>query len=391
MAGADRVWRVIGMMSGTSLDGVDAALVEFSAGAADVPAWRLLAFVTLPYSPERREAIHEAILSGGAADLCRLHVKLGEWFGEAALDVCGAAGLSGSDVDLIGSHGQTVWHEPPASGRRGSSLQLGCAATIVEMTGIPVVSDFRARDLAAGGQGAPLVPWADHLLFAVPGRRRALQNIGGMANVTWLAGREECVPPVAFDTGPGVALVDAAVELATGGEQTFDRDGCWAALGRVHDDLLTELLAHPFFRRPPPKSTGREQFGRPLVEDLAARLGSADAQAWADLITTLVALTARSISDAYVRWILPLGLDEVVLTGGGAHHPVLRRLLAHELTPVPLRGGEALGLDPDAREAVAFATLAWAHVRGEAGNVPGATGATGPRVLGSYTPGSPAR
>src|SRR5690606_4501572 len=270
-------------------------------------------------------------------------------------------------------------------------LQLGCAATIAERTGIAVVSDFRSRDMAAGGEGAPLVPWVDRLLFAAPDRRRALQNIGGMGDVTWLPPRGDDSPLLAFDTGPGVALIDAAVELATGGRQTFDRGGEWAARGRVQEPLLAELLTHPFFDQPPPKSTGREVFGRPMVEAIAARHAPLDEQAWADLIATLTALTARSIGDAYRRWVLPLGVDEVFLTGGGSRNPALHRMIQAELDPIPVHAGESLGIDPDAKEAVAFAALAWAYMRGLPGNVPEATGAAGPRVLGSYTPGAAAR
>lgn len=379
--------RVIGLMSGTSLDGVDAALVRIGPGDAGVLSWQVLGFVTVPYTPEQRLAIQQAIAGAGPPDLCRLHGMLGEWLAAAALEVCQVAGVSVEEVDLIGSHGQTVWHEPPDKGARGTSLQLGCAATIAERTGVPVVSDFRSRDMAAGGQGAPLVTWADRVLFAKHGRRRALQNIGGMANVTWLPRPEDGLAPFAFDTGPGMALVDAAAELASDGKLTYDRDGCWAARGRVQESLLQELLAHPFLSREPPKSTGREVFGQPYVLELVNRVVPGNQQAWADLIVTLVAFTARSIGHAYRQWVLPRGVDEVFLAGGGARHPVLRRLISQELAPVPVLPAHELGLDPDARESVAFAVLAWAHAQGKAGNVPGATGARGGRVLGSYTPG----
>jgi anhydro-N-acetylmuramic acid kinase len=419
---------VLGLMSGTSLDGVDAALVEFDeaayggrggavaagepgtpSGAAGcredevaagvVSGWALRAFMTISYSPAQRESIHRVIVAGGAAELCRLHVELGEWLAAAALQLCAEAGVPPESVDLIGSHGQTVWHEPPAvgsgvagrgalAGSRGSTLQLGCPATIAERTGIPVVSDFRARDMAAGGEGAPLVPWVDRELFSVPGRRRILLNIGGMANLTWLPARGDSAPLLAFDTGPGNALIDAAVALATGGAESYDRGGGWASSGQVDEGLLTELLAHPFFARTPPKSTGRELFGRPFVEDLAARIGTVGERGWADIVATLTALTARSISGAIERWILPWhGVDEVVVTGGGLHNPVLLSLLTEQLAPIPLFRGEVLGVDPDAKEAVAFAVLARAHLLRVPANVPEVTGAAGPRVLGSYTPG----
>ncbi len=383
--------RVIGLMSGTSLDGVDAALVEFRDEGGGEPSWTVLAWLTTPYDAAMRALLHGAIVNGGAAELCRVNVELGEWFARAALAVCELAGVSPREVDLIGSHGQTVWHQPPSGGRCGATLQLGCAATIAERTGIPVVSDFRSRDMAAGGEGAPLVPWADRLLFSVPGRRRALQNIGGMANVTWLPPRGSSEPILAFDTGPGVVLIDAAVQLATDGRETYDRGGAWAASGTVREDLLAELLADPFVSRNPPKSTGREVFGRPLVESLAGRVGASSRADWADLVATLTELTARSIGDAYRRWVLPRGVDEVILTGGGGRNPALVERIRAQLAPLPVLPGEVLGIDPDAKEAIAFAALAWAHVRGVPGNVPEATGAAGQRVLGSYTPGSPDR
>ncbi|MBI4408546.1 MAG: anhydro-N-acetylmuramic acid kinase [Gemmatimonadetes bacterium] len=382
---------VIGLMSGTSLDGIDAALVEFEGEEPGRLRWQVRGFHTTPYSPEQRDQIHSAILDGGAAELCALHAGLGEWFAAAALELCRSAGVQPEHVDLVGSHGQTVWHEPPAAGRRGATLQLGCAATIAERTGIPVVSDFRARDVAAGGEGAPLVPWVDRVLFAAAGKRRVLQNIGGMANLTWLPPRGEPGPAIAFDTGPGNALIDAAVELASGGRERYDRDGARARRGRIQEELLAELLGHPFFRRTPPKSTGREVFGRPYVQALVDRLRPGHAQAWDDLVATLTALTARSIGRAYRAWVLPRGVEEVLVTGGGARNPVLRSMLQQEFAPASVLPGEALGLDPDAKEAVAFAALAWAHVRGFAGNVPEATGAAGERVLGSYTPGNRSR
>jgi len=383
--------RVVGLMSGTSLDGVDAAVVEFEGADERELRWGVRAFVTVPYTAERRERIHEAIVAGGAAALCRLHADLGEWFAEAALAACEAAALAPEEVDLIGSHGQTVWHEPPEAGRRGATLQLGCAATIAERTGIPVVSDFRVRDVAAGGEGAPLVPWVDRLLFSLPDRRRVLQNIGGMANLTWLPPRGDPSPLLAFDTGPGNALIDAAVTLATGGRETYDRDGEWARRGQVRPDLLAELLSHPFFHRAPPKSTGREVFGRPFVEALVERIAPTTDRDWADLVATLTALTARSIADAIRRYALPWGVDEVVVTGGGARNPALLSMLEGELAPIPVRHGDVLGLDPDAKEAVAFAALAWAHVHGIPANIPEATGAAGPRVLGCFTPGGRSR
>lgn len=380
----------IGLMSGTSLDGIDAALVEME-GPPERPTWRMRAFVDRPYPADRRRAIHDAILSGSAASLCRLNVDLGEWFAEAALELCREAGVSPDAVAAIGSHGQTVWHEPPTRDTRGATLQMGCAATIAERTGIDVVSDFRSRDMAAGGEGAPLVPWVDRLLFSHDTRRRVLQNIGGMANLSWLPPRGSAESMLAFDTGPGNALMDAAVELATDGASTFDADGAWAAEGTVSQPLLAELLSHPFFQREPPRSTGREVFGRVYVQQLVERLRPEGRSEWANLIATLTELTARSIADAMQQWVLPRGVDEMIVTGGGAMNRVLvDRLQA--LLPVNVDARpDALGVPPAAKEAVAFAVLGWACLLGVPANVPEATGAPGPRVLGSLTCGRPRR
>jgi anhydro-N-acetylmuramic acid kinase len=376
----------IGLMSGTSLDGIDAALVELDGGVDDL-SWHLRGFIELPYSVEQRHAIHEGIVNGGAASLCRLHADLGEWFADAVLRLCLEQDVATDAVTVIGSHGQTIWHEPPRDGQRGSTLQLGCAATIAERTGIQVVSDFRTRDVAANGEGAPLVPWVDRLLFAHATRRRVLQNIGGMANLTWLPPRGSAAAALAFDTGPGNALMDAAIELATVGQHTYDREGTFADAGSIDEELLVELLAHPFFGREPPKSTGREVFGRPFVEALVDRVRPEGSEAWASMVCTLTELTARSITDALERWVLPKGVDEVIITGGGALNPSLVRRIRSRLTVPVIADRAALGIEPAAKEAVAFAVLAWAHLRNVPGNVPEATGAAGPRVLGSLTPG----
>lgn len=373
-------------MSGTSLDGIDAALVEIEEGPAGRPDWRLVAFDSTSYPADRREEIHDSILEGDPASLTRLHARLGDWFAEAALRVCQTADVSPDAVDLIGSHGQTIWHQPPHEGRRGATLQLGDPATVAERTGIPVISDFRSRDMAAGGEGAPLVSWVDQLLFATD-HVRILQNIGGMSNLTWLpaAGSDEAV--VAFDTGPGNALIDTAAELATNGEAQFDRDGELARRGNIDESLLRELLDDPFFHRAPPKSTGREAFGRRYVQALVERHRPADSQAWSDLTATLTALTARSIARAVERWSPAGETGELVVSGGGARNPTLMRMLREALEPVPVLTTEVLGFDPEAKEALAFAVLAWAHVSRRPANLPSVTGASGPRILGSYTPG----
>lgn len=379
---------IVGLMSGTSLDGIDAALVEVSGETTDDVAVRMEGFVTLGFSEARRTAIHDAIVAGTAEALCDLHADLGEWLAEAALAVCERTATPIGRVDAIGSHGQTVWHRPPGNGRRGATLQLGDPATIAERTGRPVVADFRPRDVAAGGQGAPLVPWVDQLLFALPDRARALQNLGGIGNVTRVPPKGSGEPVFAFDTGPANSLIDAAVEIATAGRHRYDRDGRLAARGTVDPALLLDLLRHPYFAAEPPKSTGREEFGRPFVERLVEATRPEGDQDWMDLVATLTEFTARTVADAYRRWVIPMGIAEVMLTGGGARNPTLARRIRELLAPLPVTEGGGLGVDADAKEAVAFALLAWAHLKGIPANVPSATGAAGPRVLGSLTPGA---
>lgn len=371
---------VVGLMSGTSLDGIDAALVEFNDDGSE---WRVVAFESTPMTNAQREQSHSAIHHGNAEALCQLNADLGEWFAKAALNVVAKAGMKADDIAVIGSHGQTVWHTPPAGGRRGATLQLGDAATIAERTGIAVVNDFRTRDMAAGGEGAPLVPFVDRFLFAHPEKRRVLQNIGGIGNLTWVPKRGEKAPLVAFDTGPGNVLVNSAVEIATNNAEPYDRDGARAARGEINQQLLAELLAHPYFSRQPPKSTGRELFGKPFVEAIVAKYPGLKSD---DLVATLTMLTARTLTDAIKNWIVPMGVDEVVVTGGGAYNPTMMKWITSLMGDVPVKTGEVLGVDPDAKEAVAFAALAWAHLKGVPGNVPEATGAVGARVLGSFTP-----
>ncbi|MBT8335148.1 MAG: anhydro-N-acetylmuramic acid kinase [Gemmatimonadetes bacterium] len=378
-------------MSGTSMDGVDVALLDRRAEGA----WRLAAFATTAYSEGRRRRLLDAISAGSAESLTGLHADLGEWFAEAVLGLLARADVDPGDIEAIGSHGQTVWHRPPRSDRRGATLQLGDPATLAARTGIGVVSDFRTADMAAGGQGAPLVPWPDRELFSVEGRTRVVLNVGGMANLTWLAPRGAEAAPVAFDTGPGNVLIDAAAERVSEGGERCDRDGIRAARGTVDRELLAALRAHAFYDRPPPRSTGREEFGAPLVDALVRERGiAADSSAGDDLIATLTALTAVTVAEAMARWVRPRPIDEVVVAGGGVHNPTLmawlREALGAEGIDAPLRtDARALGMDPDAREAAGFAVLAWAHRDGLPGNLPSVTGASGPRVLGSWTPAPP--
>src|SRR6185312_3947633 len=294
------------------------------------------------------------------------------------------AGVARGEVRAIGSHGHTIWHDPPHS-----TWQIGESAVIAERTGIDVVSDFRVRDVAAGGQGAPLVPIADALLFSGD-EWRALQNIGGIGNVTVLPPRGAGAAPLdgvrAFDTGPGVTVIDAVTRTLMP-ELAFDPDGRHAAAGTAIAAVVDELLAHSYFASPPPKSTGRELFDGAYIDRLIARCRDANAAATPDdIIATATALTARSVADAYARFV-PEPITEVLVSGGGARNPTLVAMLARAVAPLAVRPFAERYFDGDAKEAVAFALLAHLHVRGRAGNVPGATGAKGARVLGKLAPG----
>jgi anhydro-N-acetylmuramic acid kinase len=366
----------IGIMSGTSLDGIDAAVVEI-AGEREV---RLLACVTRAYGLDERTEVLAAIDTGGPRALAALHRHLGLWFAEAALAGVDAAGLRVEQIDFVASHGQTVWHEPGKV-----SLQLGCAATLAERLGAPVVSDFRSRDVAAGGQGAPLVPLADVMLFGAQDGPRALLNIGGMANVTWVPRCGVVDGVVAFDTGPGVAVIDAVTRRLFP-DLPFDEGGARAAAGTPEVSVVRDLLAAPFFDRPPPKSTGREIFGEAYADALckAVRQARPDASA-NDCIATATALTVQAIATQCRRWLPDLAAGDVVVSGGGARNAAVLGGLTEALAPQPVRLFDDLFFDGGAKEAVAFAYLGWCSLEGLPGNVPSATGAKGPRVLGAVT------
>jgi len=381
-----------GVMSGTSLDGVDAILLSVTGTNPRTISWEVVGFLTESYPPAERERIAHAIRSGGAREFARLRSELALRFAAAFRRLLDETGTDRTAVAAVGSHGQTVWHEPPDGEGRGVTFQLDDPATLAEEAGCPVVSDFRSRDMAAGGHGAPLVPWADWALLRQEGRGRALQNLGGMGNVTWLPGDGSLAGVRGFDTGPGVALLDGAARLASGGTEPWDVDGRRAARGMVIPGLLDELLADPFFAQVPPRSTGRERFGEVLLGEIVDRVRPESAGSWDDLLATLVALTARSVADAYRRFLPSEEIDEVILTGGGASNPTLAGALRDALAPHPVKTGpEALGIDPDAREAAAFALLAWAHLRGVPGSLPAVTGARGARILGALTPGPESR
>ena len=366
---------VVGLISGTSADGIDAALVAID-GAGETTRLRVLDFRTLPYDPELRARVL-ALKEASAEELLRVHFRLGEEFARAALELIASGRRQGVEVDLIGSHGQTARHHPRAAepDGRAATLQLAEPAVIAEHTGLPVVADFRPRDIAAGGEGAPLVPLVDWILFRRVGATRACLNLGGIANVTVVTERPEGVR--AFDLGPANMPMDLVVHAWTRGAETFDRDGARAAMGRVDADLVAELLRHPYLALPPPKSTGREAFGDVFVTPLLARYGGREA----DLLASLTQFSAESVAAGIRRWV-PEPIEEVLASGGGVRNRTFMAALESALAPIPVRSLAEVGVDPDAKEAVAFAVLANETLFGRPGNVPAATGATGPRILG---------
>ena len=385
---------VIGLSSGTPCDGIDAALVEIRGHGDDVDT-ELLSFVCAPFEPSLRARAMRAATSD-AAELTRLNFDIGEAFAVAALELVAACGRGISDVHLIGSHGQTVYHDPPDGGRSGATLQIGEADVIAARTGVTTVADFRTADVAAGGSGAPLVPLVDWLLFRCAGEAQVFLNIGGIANLTLVTDRLEDV--LAFDTGPGNALIDEIVRSSSGRPDAIDEGGRLAGSGTADAAAAAEFLRHPYFAASPPKSTGKEMFGAQAARRLAGLvLPGSDVRALrdsdlADLLATAVSVTARSVHGAMSFLPVDVKPSRVVVSGGGMRNRALMAELESLFAPCPVTAlgdpalGPQLGMDPDAKEAVAFAVLADRAVAGEPGNVPAATGASRSVVLGKVSP-----
>lgn len=382
--------KVIGLMSGTSADGVDAALVEIRPGD-DRPIIRLIAYETVAYPPGLRERILAVASGGSSADVCHLNAYLGELFAEAAQQVARRAGVSTAEVDLIGSHGQTI-HHLPAPRQEGahavrSTLQIGEPAVIAERTGVTTIAGFRPRDVAAGGEGAPLTPIVHHVLFTHPERGRVILNLGGIANVTVLPAGGDPSGVTGFDTGPGNVLLDEFVRAAGLSERGYDEGGHLAAAGQVQHNLLEDLLTHPFIRRSPPKSTGREAFGPAFVREYRSRLTAAGVSS-ADGLATLAAFTVEAVVRNLREFVFPkTEVDEVVVAGGGARNAFLMRRLSAMLPDRGVTTSDAAGFPANAIEAVAFAILAYLTATGQPGNLPAVTGAQGSRILGGIVPG----
>jgi anhydro-N-acetylmuramic acid kinase len=378
--------RVAGIMSGTSLDGVDVAIVDLTARGASLEV-KTLGTCTQPYPDDLRAALlavsnHET----HTREIARLHFLLPQIYAECFFECCRTAGLDPASVELIGSHGQTIYHEGVPGevlGRKvASSLQIGDGSVLAELTGTPVVSDFRPRDIAAGGQGAPLVPYVDWLLFRDPESTRVLLNIGGIANVTLLPPNCESSQVLAFDTGPGNMVIDQLAAHLSGGSKRYDADGEIASTGAVDPDLLASLMKNEFYRRRPPKSAGREQFGAEFVQSLL------DTQLEpADLLATATHLTAATIADAICAC-LPEDIEEceVIVSGGGVRNPTLMSFLRAELSEeMELTTTAEYGIDPDFKEAIAFAVLARETWLRKTSNLPSATGARHAVVLGKVS------
>ena len=367
--------RVLSLMSGTSVDGTDAVLARFEQVAGAL-RWEVLDRAGLEFEPDLRRRLLRAIEPGGAdaVELTQLHAEVGEAYADLCADVVGR-----HPVDLIGVSGQTLYHIPRLEPERGwrtvSTLQVGEPSRVLERVRVPVVSDFRQSDLAAGGQGAPMVAFGDLKLFGAPDAARAVQNLGGIANVTWLPADGDPDRVLAFDTGPSNCLIDEAVAATTGA--AFDEGGRLAAAGRVDEALLARLMAHPYLRLAPPKTTGREVFA--LREMLPEGPAGWRAE---DLVATLTAYTARTVADAYRTWVAPHGLDEVLLAGGGALNPTLVAMLREALPDVPVRTFEDLGWRSKDRETLSFGVMAYAAWHGLPNTLPRATGARRAVVAG---------
>lgn len=372
---------VIGLMSGTSADAVDAVLVEWPAGE-EVRPFLLRAFCERPLGASLQKRVHRlaaARVPGPEvlAELAALDVELGERFAEAAQAVAQEAGVPLAEVDAIASHGQTVAHHP----ERRASLQIGDPSVIAERTGRPTVADFRARDLAAGGEGAPLAPFFHWAAMSAPGEARLVLNLGGIANLTWLPPNGDPDAVLAFDVGPANSLMDGVMATATAGAERYDRAGARAARGSVDEALLRQLLDDEFLRRPPPKSTGRERYGLAEAENLW-KCSQAEGRSLEDLLATLVAFVGAAVADAAERFLPEGPVARLLVGGGGARNPALMAALAARGLAPRVEPLDAVGVPAAAAEAMAFSLMGRNALLGLANHLPRTTGARGSRVLG---------
>jgi anhydro-N-acetylmuramic acid kinase len=379
----------LGSMSGTSADGIDVALVRISGSPAS-PRAQLVHFAAFPYPPAVRSAVLR--LANGAStstrEISQLNFRLGELFAEAALRACKRFRVSPRRISLIGSHGQTIYHQGAPTAFLGvpvsSTMQIAEPAVIAERTGITTVADFRPADVAAGGQGAPLVPFVDYLLYRHARIGRIALNIGGIANLSVIPAAAQPRNVFAFDTGPGNMIIDALAAHFTRGRLRFDRNAQLARRGHLAPSFLNELLAHPFFRKSPPKTAGREEFGADYSARLIALAKRRQIRS-ADLLHTATAFTAASIAQACEKFVFPrtrARVGELILAGGGARNPLLVAYLIAFLPSLKIIPADTFGVPADAKEAFAFAVLAYVASHQQANNLPSATGARHPVVLG---------
>ena len=380
--------KIIGLMSGTSVDGVDASLVEIRGKGFETEV-NLIAFDTLPFPTDIRQRILELFNPEDSSvdKICQMNFLIGKIFAETAIQVIKSANLEPSDVDLIGSHGQTLYHLPPKKGAKyvPSTLQIGEPAVIAYHTKTPVMADFRVSDMAAGGQGAPLVSYVDFLLFRKQNKTIALQNIGGIANFTLIPANARENQVIASDTGPGNMIIDAVTEIVTNGQQQFDRGGQIASQGHIHPQLIRKWMNHPFIKEVPPKTTGREDFGQQFA--MQTIKDSKDSKlSNTDIVATVTEFTAQTIYYHYKTFLLPHhAIEKILISGGGMHNHTLIKRISKLLDPISIEPAPF----NDAKEAIAFAVLANEAIHGHKGNLPQVTGAETSMILGKFVPAPP--
>lgn len=380
--------KVVGLMAGTSVDGVDVALCDIAGAPPKLEATILETFF-MPFPSElRQQTLDNCIPEKSSVQaICRANFAIAEVFAEGVKQLIKQAGLTSKDVDLIGYPGQTIWHEVGADGSVIATLQIGESAILAERTGITTIGQLRTRDVAVGGHGAPLTGYVDWLLLRHPTKWRAIQNIGGMGNVTFLPPLSDTKhQPIALDTGPGNALIDGAMTVLTRGEQNYDKNGEMAIQGQVDEDWLDTLLRHAYFARGYPKTTGRELFGMQMVTELIAE-GRQRHLPDADIVNTITMLTATSIADAYERF-APARIDEVILGGGGGNNQALVQMLETLLGNAKVMSHEDIGLDSDFKEALVMAVIAYESWHLRPGNHPSISGGQKPAILGHIVPGN---
>lgn len=377
--------RVCGLMSGTSLDGLDIAIVDFSEDAEQV-AHELIHFVTMPYTEELTSQLFQ--LMDPLAPLHKvssMNMYLGELYAQLIKESLIDSEITYESIDLISSHGQTIWHEPTVDQERlyarPNTLQIGDISALAEHSGKPVIGDFRTRDVAAGGQGAPLVPFADQVLFQSATKGRVIVNIGGIANMTVMSPRHQEQPVIAYDTGPGNMVIDAFVMKHSEGTQSYDSNGDLASSGNVHEEWLNELMRHEYFSYPAPKSTGRELFGASYADAMWSQ-GDDYGLSSVDKIATVTMFTAKSLASEIQKHIQTHDLKEVFLSGGGVHNKTLLNHLREQLPQIEVQASEAIGMNSDAKEAFVFALLGYLGFHKKPNNHPSTTGANRQTILG---------